>query len=246
MPFTFAALSVLVVSIVSLVGVAVLGMREHLIKKYVFLFVSLAVGALLGDAFLHLIPEAVEELGSLTHAGGAVIAGILLFFIIEKVLHWHHHGLDEDAHVAPVGKLMLISDGFHNFIDGIIIGLSYLVSTEVGIATTVAVLLHEIPQEIGDFGVLVHAGYSKYRALFWNFISALTAFAGLGAVALLGTLAESAISWMLPIAAGGFLYIAVADLIPELYKSNRRGVTILQGFIVALGVLIMASLLLLE
>jgi zinc and cadmium transporter len=246
MPLTYAALSILIVSSISLIGVTVLSVREHLIRKYVFLFVSLAIGALLGDAFLHLIPEAVEELGSLTSAGAAIIAGIILFFIIEKLLHWHHHGLDADAHVAPVGKLMLISDGFHNFIDGIIIGLSYLVSTEVGIATTIAVLLHEIPQEIGDFGVLVHAGYSKTRALFWNFISALTAFLGLGAVMLLGTITETLTVWMLPIAAGGFLYIAVADLIPELYKHNSKGNILLQGLIVALGVLIMAALLLLE
>lgn len=242
----YALVSISLVSIVSLIGIVALGFREHLIRKYVFLFVSLAVGALLGDAFLHLIPEAVESLGSLPKAGFAVIVGIIIFFAIEKLLHWHHHGLDEENHVAPIGKLMLISDGFHNFIDGIIIGLSYLVSIEVGIATTIAVLLHEIPQEIGDFGVLVHAGYTKTRALFWNFISALAAFLGLFVVMLLGSTTESITTWMLPIAAGGFLYIAIADLIPELYKGKHWVVSIAQSLIVILGVLIMAALLLLE
>lgn len=246
MALGYATLSIIIISVISLIGVATLGVREHLLKKYVFLFVSLAVGALLGDAFLHLIPEAVEELGSFTAAGSAVIAGILIFFVIEKLMHWHHHGVDHENHIEPVGKMILISDGFHNFIDGIIIGLSYMVSTEVGIATTIAVLLHEIPQEIGDFGVLVHAGYSKQRALVVNFLSALTALLGLAFVVLLGSLAESLIMWLLPIAAGGFVYIAIADLIPELHKTKHRGFALLQGAIVVIGVLLMAGLLVLE
>jgi len=246
MPLAYAIISIITISIISLIGVATLAVREHLLRKYVFLFVSLAVGALLGDAFLHLIPEALEELGSAVFTGIAVIGGILLFFIIEKLLHWHHHGLDEENHVHPIGKLVLISDGFHNFIDGIIIGTSYMISIEVGIATTIAVMLHEIPQEIGDFGVLLHAGYSKSRALFLNFLSALTALLGLGAVVLLGTFIEPLTVWLLPVAAGGFIYIAIADLIPELHKTTHRGHAILQSFIVILGVALMAVLLLLE
>ncbi len=246
MPITYAIISVLAISFISLIGVATLATREHLLRKYVFLFVSLAVGALLGDAFLHLIPESIEELGSTTLVGVLIMIGILLFFIIEKVLHWHHHGLDEENHTHPLGKMILISDGFHNFIDGVIIGASYMVSIEIGIATTIAVMLHEIPQEIGDFGVLLHAGYTKTRALFLNFLSALTALIGLGVVVLLGAYAETLTLWMLPIAAGGFIYIAIADLIPELHKTKHRGFALLQGVIVVIGVLLMAGLLLLE
>lgn len=246
MAITYGILSVLAISIISLIGVITLSTREHLLRKYVFLFVSLAVGALLGDAFIHLIPESIETLGSATLVGVLIMIGILVFFIIEKVLHWHHHGLDEENHTHPIGKMILISDGFHNFIDGVIIGASYMVSTEVGIATTIAVMLHEIPQEIGDFGVLLHAGYTKARALLLNFLSALTALVGLGVVVLIGAYAESLIVWLLPIAAGGFIYIAIADLIPELHKTKHRGFAVLQSVIVVIGVLLMASLLALE
>lgn len=141
--------------------------------------------------------------------------------MIEKLLHWHHHGEDaDDAHVHPVGKLILISDGVHSFIDGLIIAASYFVSLEVGIATTIAVVLHEIPQEIGDFAVLIHAGYTKKRALWLNFLSALFAFAGLiisFAIAGTGTFE----AYPLPITAGGFIYIALSDLIPELHKEKK-------------------------
>lgn len=244
--FIYATLSVLIVSAMSLISVFILAIKESTLRKYVFLFVSLAVGALLGDAFLHLIPEALEVFGSTTLVGFGIIAGVLLFFIIEKILHWHHHEFDEHNHVAPIGKMILISDGFHNFIDGLIIGASYMVSIELGIATTLAVILHELPQEIGDFGVLIHAGYSTKRALLLNFLSAVTAFVGLGVAFILGTLSETFTTWLLPIAAGGFIYIAIADLIPELHKTKKTSHALLQAVIVIIGVLLMAGLLLLE
>jgi zinc and cadmium transporter len=174
------------------------------------------------------------------------VGGVLAFFVIEKVLHWHHHqGIEDIEHAdKPVGKLILISDSFHNFIDGLIIGASYLVSVEVGIATTIAVILHEIPQEIGDFGVLIHAGYSRAKALWYNFLSALFAVAGAIIALIVGSSLEGLMLWMVPIAAGGFIYIALSDLIPELHgqsdKSVRHGA--LQFFWILIGVLLMVLL----
>ena len=242
--YAYALISVLVVSLISLVGVFTLSLKEEKIKKYVGVFISLAVGALLGDAFIHIIPEAFETSAHL--AGILIIAGILIFFILEKFLHWHHHEDDKETHTHPVGKLVLFSDGIHNLIDGIIIGASFLVSIPIGIATTIAVILHEIPQEIGDFAVLIHSGFTKKRALWLNFLSALMAIIGVIISFILGTSAESFVSYFLPIAAGGFIYIAVADLIPELQKNKKLKQSILQIIIVIIGILSMLALTLLE
>lgn len=234
-------------SFISLLGVTLLSAKEDLLRKYLFLFISVAVGALLGDAFIHLIPEALEESSSQTLTSTLIILGILFFFVIEKFLHWHHHGEDsEEMYIHPVGKLILFSDGVHNFLDGIIIAASFMVSIPVGIATTLAVILHEIPQEIGDFAVLLHSGYTRKRALFLNFISALTALLGAFVFFLLGELSESLSLYFVPIAAGGFIYIAVADLIPELHKTKKVHYSIYQLAAVILGVLAMFALAFLE
>lgn len=246
--YIYAFASVIVVSLVSLMGVFSLSLKEEILRKYIFVFISLAVGALLGDAFIHLIPEALEGSGNATLTSILIIAGILIFFALEKFLHWHHHGEDEDKekfHIHPVGKLVLYSDGVHNFIDGMIIGASFLISVPVGLATTLAVVLHEIPQEIGDFAVLLHAGYTKMRALWLNFLSALLSILGVLFVFMLGG-GESTALWMLPIAAGGFIYIAVADLIPELQKTKEVKYSILQLVVVIIGVLAMVALTYLE
>ncbi len=244
--YIYAFLSVIVVSLVSLVGVFSLSLKEEIVKKYSSLFISLAVGALLGDAFIHLIPEAFENI-SVTFTGLLIISGVLMFFIIEKFLHWHHHDDDTEVnHIHPVGKMILFSDGFHNFIDGIIIGVSFLVSVPVGIATTLAVILHEIPQEIGDFAVLIHSGYTKMKALWLNFISALFAVIGVIFAFIFANIAQGFVLWILPIAAGGFIYVAVADLIPELQKTKEIKYSILQLLTVMLGVLAMIALILLE
>ena len=241
--YIYAFVSVVVVSLVSLVGVFTLSLREEILRKYIFVFISLAVGALLGDALIHLIPEALENSQSATLTSVLVIAGILFFFVLEKFLHWHHHGEDKDEiHIHPVGELVLFSDGVHNFIDGIIIGASFILSVPIGIATTLAVILHEIPQEIGDFAVLLHSGYSKTRALWLNFLSAMLAILGLFVVFILNQAEHIITFWLLPIAAGGFIYIAVADLIPELQKTKEIKNSVLQIVAVITGVLAMVSL----
>lgn len=245
--YLYAFGSVVAVSLISLVGVFTLSLQADILKKYIFAFLSLATGALLGDAFIHLIPESLENFGNTTTPSILIIVGILFFLIIEKFLHWHHHDDDTDEyHIHPVGKLVIFSDGVHNFLDGVIIGASFLVSIPLGIATTIAVVLHEIPQEIGDFAVLLHAGYTKKRALWLNFLSALTAIVGLILAFTLGESSVTFTKWVLPIAAGGFIYIAIADLIPELHKTKGLKNTILQGVMIFVGVLAMFLLTLLE
>lgn len=243
----YAFISVIIVSLVSLVGVFSLSLKEEVLKKYIGFFISLAIGALLGDAFIHIIPEAFESNLGISLSSILIIVGIILFFIIEKFIHWHHHGEDkEEEHIHPVGKLILFTDGFHNLIDGAIIGASFLVSIPLGIATTIAVVLHEIPQEIGDFAVLVHAGYSKKKALWLNFISALVSILGLFIVFIFGNIIDSIALWFIPIAAGGFIYIAIADLIPELHKTKNIKYSLMQVMIIILGVFSMIALTLLE
>ena len=245
--YIYALLGVVVVNVVSLIGVFTLSIKEETMRKYIFLLVSLAVGALLGDAFIHLIPEAFETSSNPLTVSLLVIAGLVVFFILEKFMHWHHHGDDtQEQDIHPVGKLVLLSDGVHNFIDGVIIGISFLVSVPLGIATTLAVILHEIPQEIGDFAVLLHAGYTRKRALWLNFLSALTAVLGTLVAFMLGEAGESFTNWVLPIAAGGFIYIAVADLIPELHKTKKINHSFFQLLALILGVVLMVGLVFLE
>jgi len=228
------------VSLVSLVGIFFLSLKEENLKKSVGIFLSLAIGALLGDAFIHLIPETLEKFSNKTLAGLLIIIGIIIFLIIEKFLHWHHHENDSELnHIHPAGKLILFTDGFHNLIDGIIIGVSFLVSIPIGIATTLAVVLHEIPQEVGDFAVLIHSGYSKKRALLLNFLSALTAVIGVIIAFVFGSVAETFTLWILPIAAGGFIYIALADLIPELQKTTKIKYSVIQITTLLFGIFIM-------
>jgi zinc and cadmium transporter len=250
-PLIQAAIAVGVVSLVSLIGLATLSLKQDFLRRGLFLVISLAAGALLGDAFIHLIPEAFEEAGDPLLVSLLVLAGVLAFFVLEKLLHWHHsHGEDEyspdHARIHPVGGLVLVSDGVHNLIDGLAIGAAFMVSTEVGIATTLAIALHEIPQEIGDFGLLLHAGYSRAKALFVNFLSALTAFVGLGLAFLVSSTSELFVPLIAAFAAGNFIYIALADLVPELQKTTRARYSALQILVIALGLLSMFALLALE
>lgn len=247
MVYIYALLGTVVVSLISLVAIFSLSMKEELLRKYIFIFISLAVGALLGDAFIHLIPESFEIFSQSDKVGLLVISGIFIFFILEKFMHWHHHGDDKEKHhIHPVGRLVLFSDGVHNFLDGIVIGVSFLVSIPVGFATTLAVILHEIPQEIGDFAVLLHSGYTRKRALWVNFLSALAAILGTIVAFGLGEASENFIAWVLPIAAGGFIYIAIADLIPELQKTKQIKYSVFQFISFAIGVVLMFALLFIE
>ena len=253
--FLYSFLSVLIISAISLVGVFSLALSDKVLRAIVFYLVSLAAGALLGDAFVHLIPEAFKA-GATTIMSAAILAGIFLFFILEKIIHWHHpHGQVEECAETlashdhcrkPLGTIIIIADSIHNFIDGVIIAASYLVSLPVGLATTIAVVIHEIPQEIGDFGLLIHSGWSKKRALFFNFLSALSALLGVLAVIILGAGAEKFVPAALAFAAGGFIYIAGADIVPELHKTTGFKKSFFQSLAMLLGFGLMFGLLLLE
>jgi zinc and cadmium transporter len=244
--FLLSASAVGLVSLVSLVGITTLSLNIAFLKRAVFLLIALAAGALLGDAFIHIIPEALGETDPLM-VSLAILAGILSFFILEKFLHWHHsHGEEEyspeHGRIHPVGQLVLVSDGIHNLIDGLAIGASFMVSPAVGVATTLAIVLHEIPQEIGDFGLLLHAGFSRARALLLNFISALAAFAGLFLAFFIAESDGNLIPLITAFAAGNFVYIALADIVPELQKTRGAARTVLQFAFLAAGIGLMLLL----
>lgn len=247
MVWVYALASVLIVSLVSFVGVAIIAFSKR-IDKLVMYLVSFAAGALLGNALLHLLPEAAAHSGGFGfEIGLIVLAGVVISFIFENFL-WNHYHTHErqhlhNSHAKPVAYLNLLGDGMHNFIDGLIIGAAYLVNIPLGISTTLAVVLHEIPQEIGDFGVLVHAGFSKARALLFNFLSALGAVLGL--IVALGLHAQTDIVYyLIPFAAGNFLYIALTDLIPELHhiKQTKESWKHITLFLLGIAVMILIAL----
>ena len=243
----YSILSVTLVSLISLIGVVTLSIKTTNLKKIVIYLVSFAAGALLGDAFIHLLPEIVEEFGFTIKTSLFILLGILLSFFIEKIIHWTHcHHTNSKNHKHPFAYLNLIGDAVHNLLDGIIIGASYLVNMQVGIATTIAVIFHEIPQEIGDFGVLIHGGFTKSKALLLNFATALTSIAGAVIALVVGTKIENFTLFLIPIAAGNFIYIASADLIPELHKETIIKKSILQILMFILGIITMLTLLLLK
>ncbi|MFA6281015.1 MAG: ZIP family metal transporter, partial [Candidatus Omnitrophota bacterium] len=214
----YSLASVIIVSLLSLIGVITLALKKQILQKILLFLVSFAVGALFGDAFIHLLPEAFEELGANLTTSLYIILGIVIFFILEKFIRWHHcHAPAHEHQWKPVVALNLLGDGVHNFIDGLIIGATYSVSIPLGIATTLAVILHEIPQEIGDFGVLIHGGMSIKKALFFNFLSAITSILGAVFALIVGSHMKGFTAALVPITAGGFIYIAGSDLIPELH-----------------------------
>jgi len=237
--------SVLVASLMGFAGVVTLPLKGDLLKRMVLFLVSFSAGALFGDAFIHLLPEAVEKNGFSAAVSLSLIAGILAFFVLEKIICWRHCHIETSReHPHPFAWMNLIGDGFHNLIDGMVIAGSYLVSPSVGLATTIAVILHEIPQEIGDYGVLIHGGFSRVKALFLNFLAQLSAV--LGALLILGLnlKAESLTVFLIPFTAGGFIYIAGSDLIPEMHKEVGTAGSIAQLIALVLGIALMLVLLL--
>ncbi|OGO23668.1 MAG: hypothetical protein A2Z28_05845 [Chloroflexi bacterium RBG_16_51_9] len=244
MVWAYALGSVIVVSLLSLVGVFFLAADNARLQKMLLFLVSLAIGGLTGDAFIHLIPQSFEELGTGLSTSLLIIMGMLIFFGLEKIIRWRHcHIPTSEQHVHPVATLNIIGDGVHNFIDGLLIGATYMVSIPIGLATTVAVILHEIPQEIGDFGVLVHAGLSAKKAILLNFATALAAVLGAILTLVIGQHLQSFSLVMLPITAGGFIYIAGSDLIPEVQaECGGAGINVGHFLTIMLGIGLMALL----
>lgn len=198
--------------------------------------VALAAGTLLGGALLHMLPEAVSAMGNQLEVYVALAAGFLAFFVLEQFLHWHHchHSVGEHE---PLGHLILIADGAHNLIGGLAVGGAFLVDVRVGVVTWIAAAAHEVPQELGDFGILVHAGWSRGRALAYNVLSGLTFLVGGWAAYLVSGSIE--VTWLLPFAAGNFIYIAAADLIPELTEDPDAGHKALLTAIFAAGLAVL-------
>ncbi len=247
-PQLYALASVAIVSCLPLLaGLLLLSKKTG--DSLIFVLVSLSVGALFGDAFLHLIPDAFES--GIRQPSLWILAGIVFLFILEKFFHWHHEHIHEhDAECKdaplPVGALSLVASGMHNFLDGAIIAASWLVSMPAGIATTIAVILHEIPHEMGDLGILLHAGYGRRKAFLYNFYSGLMAIAGAAVALVAGAAVQTSAAYILPFAAGNFIYIAGSDLVPELHKTKHIGQSLLQLSAILVGVALMAGLLFVE
>lgn len=245
--FVASLLAVLVVSLVSLIGLVVLGLKQKTLQNVILYLISFAAGTLMGDVFLHLLPEIIESADWSITTSLAILSGIVLSLILEKVIHWQHCHLPVTSHHQHRFAWMnLFGDGIHNFIDGIVIAASFMVSLPTGIATTVAVFVHEIPQEIGDFGVLVHSGFSRKKALLFNFLTALTAVVGVLLAWQFTSVVNGLEKVLLPFAAGSFLYIAGSDLIPELHKEPGLKQAIGQVLSFMMGIAIMSALLFLE
>ena len=248
----YSLVSVFAVSLISFVGALVLALSREFLEKLLLFLVSFAAGGLLGDSFLHLLPEVMEKSDSSWQVPFFILLGILMFFILEKIIHWRHcheyypggEFCRIHASPEPFAYTILIGDGLHNLIDGMVIAGSYMVSFPLGIATTLAVIFHEIPQEIGDFSVLIKAGLSRTKALFFNFFSGLTAIIGSIIVLIIETKTETFSSFIVPFAIGGFIYIACADLIPELHKEPHIKKSFWQLLFFILGIGVMALLLL--
>ncbi|MEM2105995.1 MAG: ZIP family metal transporter [Candidatus Bathyarchaeia archaeon] len=234
--------SVTIVSLIAFIGIIFIGLKEKALKRILTALVGFASGTLLGDAFLHLIPEAILESPSNPDEAIMpfyyVILGIVAFFALEKFLYWRHcHEETCPAHMFVY--LNLLGDGIHNFIDGMIISATFIVNFELGFATTLAVVFHEIPQEIGDFGILVYGGLSRKKALTYNFVSAVTAVLG-ALVTYFLTTVQDLQTLLVPFAAGGFIYIAATDLMPELHKKYQAPTSLIQLITILLGIALMA------
>jgi zinc and cadmium transporter len=249
-----AFLSVIAVSAVSLAGLLTLSMDEIRVRRLATIFVSFAVGALLGDTFIHLVPEIFNDAPRTDSLRSSllILAGILLFFVVEKLLrhqhgllHRHHH---HEAVTRPeLAAVNLLGDAAHNYIDGLVIGASWLTSPSLGVTTTLAVLLHEIPQELGDFGILIHSGLSVRKATLLNVASAAVAILGTATAVVAGVVAhQQMIRVLVPLTAGGFVYIATADLIPELQHERGLRALLVQTGLIACGIGVMAALTLLD
>lgn len=232
----YALVSTFVVSAISLIGVSLFALKSDKLQKILLLLVSFSVGALLGNSFFHLIPESYFHIENVKMTSWLILGGFMLFFIIEQLLHTHQTDhLTDSTKVKPYGYLSLYADGIHNFTDGILIGAAWMFSPELGLATTITVILHEIPQEISDFGILLKAGFSKKKAILYNFIVATTAILGTILALWLGHEVEHFSIYVLPVAAGGFVYLASTSLLPEVLRNTKKGNWIYYSFFVLMG-----------
>jgi zinc and cadmium transporter len=229
--------SSLLMCLLALVGATTLSLNEKHLHRLLLPLVALSAGSLLGGAFFHMIPESIEKTGVDLSVYIYVVAGFTFFLLLEQLLHWHHCHREETHCVKPQTYLILIGDGIHNFIGGIAVGATFLIDIRLGISTWLAAAAHEIPQELGDFGVLVHGGWTPRKALLLNFLSASTFLLG-GLLAYLLSFSNW-IYYLIPFAAGNFIYIGASDLIPEVNKHQKFSINVLHFACFCTGVLIL-------
>lgn len=230
-------IATLFVSAIAFSGIMLLIFRAEAAKKLSLYFISFAAGALLGVTFLDILPEIFEM--AIPNIFWYVLLGILTFFILEKFFIWYHcHGSECAVHQQQAAPLILMGDAIHNFIDGVIIAAAFLVDSSLGVVTTLAVIFHEIPQEIGDFSILIHGGISRAKALVLNFFVALTVVAAAVLTYFFQDIFLGSIGILLAFVAGHFIYIATADLIPELHKETSFKRSLFQIFLLILGVVV--------
>lgn len=236
-------ISTLAMSLISWIGLLTLLLKENLLKKVILPLVAFSAGALLAGAFLHMIPEALAKMGMGIRVWLWVIVGFSLFFLLEQFIHWHHCHKIPSEHKAPVTYLILISDGLHNFIGGLTIAGAFIIDIRVGIITWLVAAAHEIPQELGDFGILVHGGWTRNKALLFNFLSGLTMVVG-GLIAYFMS-TKINVDWLLPLAAGNFIYIASSDLIPEIKENSRLTSNLIHFafFLLGIGLILLVKVL---
>ncbi len=234
---TYIILTTTFISLLSLVGILVLSLSPKLMGRVLIYLVGLSTGTLLGGAFFHLLPEAAESM-ALDNVFLITVLSFITFFLIEKLLHWRHcHDASCEEHTF--GHMNLIGDAIHNFIDGMIIAGTFLVSVPLGIASTVALTFHEVPQEISDYGVLVYSGVEKRKALLMNLLVALTAVLGGITGYFLSSYTEILLGFLLPFAAGGFIYVSTSDLLPELRKDDDLQRSIISTLLFLVGIALM-------
>ena len=226
----------LAMSAIALVGSLTLVLQESTLQRLTLPLVALASGSLIGGAVFHLLPAAVDSLGNTILVYVSLIIGFVVFQILEQILHWHHCHRTVSQHKHPIGTMILIADGLHNLIGGMSIGALFVADFRLGLTAWAAAAVHEIPQELGDFGILIHSGWKKGRALLFNFLSGLSFLLG-GVLAYLVS-GSLSIEWLIPFAAGNFLYIGAVDLVPEFKKADEQCPMILSTVIFLFGLLL--------
>ena len=227
----------LLMSAIALVGSVTLVLRESTLQKIILPLVAFAAGSLIGGAFFHMIPAGMAKIENTTVLFAWLLAGFTLFFVLEQFLHWHHCHRAQASCKQPLTYLILIGDGLHNFIGGLAIAGTFMVDIRLGIMAWLAAAAHEIPQELGDFGVLIHGGWRKRTALLFNLLSGLTFLLG-GLVTYAASFAID-VAFLIPFAAGNFIYIGASDLVPEVTKHADLRKNILNFVFFVIGVLLM-------
>jgi zinc and cadmium transporter len=230
----------LLMAAIAMVGSVTLVLKPATLDRIVLVLVAFAAGSLIGGAFFHMIPAALAAgLGGL-ETGIATVTGFAVFFILEQLLHWHHCRRADSDCKQPLTYLILIGDGLHNFLGGLAIAGTFLIDVRLGITAWLAAAAHEVPQELGDFGVLVHGGWSKRRALVFNVLSGLTFL--LGGLVTYSLSAQLDTTWLIPFAAGNFLYIGAVDLVPEIGKHDKLKSNLIHVLAFLTGILLLLAL----